>query len=153
MLTAPWLQKCLQKSRKLNSTLQHTLPEGEELGWAIVRGPQIRVTLAYLAASTDIKCRWSPTRALSFVYYTKGVCACSSPHFISLQTTSGSMRCILVFNCLPGFCILTHNLCPQLLVSHFFSSVLFLPHVFFVHACQGVLQIIFHTMSPDAHVF
>lgn len=47
------------------------LPKGEELDWAIVRAPQIRVTLAYLAACTDVKCRWSPTRALSFVYNTK----------------------------------------------------------------------------------
>lgn len=53
------------RSRKSNTALQHTLPKGEGLGWAIVRTPQIRVTLAFLAACTDIKCRCSSTRALS----------------------------------------------------------------------------------------
>lgn len=56
-------------------------PRGEELGWAIVHAPQIRVTLAYLAACTNIKCRWSPTGALSFVYNTKD-CA-RALHFTS----------------------------------------------------------------------
>lgn len=60
-----------KKSGRSNFTLQHSSPKGEELGWAIVCTPQICVTLAYLAACTDIKCRWSPTRALSFVYNTK----------------------------------------------------------------------------------
>lgn len=41
-------------SRRPNFTLQHSFPKGEELGWAIVRAPQIRVTLAYLAACIDI---------------------------------------------------------------------------------------------------
>lgn len=63
MFAAPWLQSCLLCSGIPSFCTLH--PKGEGLGWAIVHTPHIRVTLAYLAACTDIKCRWSTTRVLS----------------------------------------------------------------------------------------
>lgn len=134
MHTAPWLQRCLpKKSRRSNFTVQHSFPKGEELGWAIVRAPQIRVTLAYLAACTDIKCRWSTTRALSFVYNTKE-CARALPF------TSFPLRQHLVFliACLVSACwpIISFlgSSCPFSLVpSPTWGG-------FIVHAGHGVLQ-------------
>lgn len=112
-----------KKSRRLNFTLQHSFPKGEELGWAIVRAPQIRVTLAYLAACTDIKCRWSPTRALSFVYNTKEYARALPFTSFPLRQHQAARLAYSRFNCLLGFYILTHNLLSRLLVPVFFSAV------------------------------
>lgn len=57
MLSAPWLQNCLQKLGSRTPLRSSTLPEGGGLGWAIVHTPHTHVTFAYLPACTDVKRR------------------------------------------------------------------------------------------------
>lgn len=151
MLTAPWLQSCLQKVGSRIPLCSTFSPREKGLA------EQLYALLKYVSHQHI----WLPAQTLNAgeaqpghypLFITQRRCVRALP-LTSFPTDNIRQHALHthVFNCLLGFWILTHNLCPQLLVSHF-SFVLSFTQMCFCLRLSRCLQNTDCKMNTDVQV-